>query len=89
MDFQQEIARVNLERRHELIENPVGKRVILPDGTRARVLCALLGDSGETIYKVRGLTHNSGYRSLKGQRSLFIAEEFTFEFTLLGARPGY
>ncbi len=88
MTFEQQIEYTHASLRIELAENPIGKRVILPDGTKARVK-RVGAESGTTVYKVQGLTHNSGYRSLKGQRSWFTVDEFTFEFMLWGVREGF
>jgi hypothetical protein len=71
--------------RSEFASNPVGFRVVLPDGTLARVVQVSDTDAGK-LYKVRGLDERGKFRALVGVSSWYAVEELRLQFYSVHAR---
>ncbi len=65
--------------RHNFQSNPVGCRVMLPDGSLAVVRCAQDTDTGRS-YKVQGIHLNGRFRALLGLSCWYSGHELRLPY---------
>jgi hypothetical protein len=68
--------------------NPVGARVVLPDGSLAVVTRKLNSEQG-TIYRVTGVDRSGKFRPLEGLPCWYTVDELRLPYTSVGIAPGW